>query len=168
MVLNLFSPNTSGLMVTKSELQSLLLYVKEAIDILHLASRPKLFLKIPPDLTDTEKSDIAQVVIDSKNGVDGLIISDTTISRPKTLKSENKSEIGGLSGTPLRQISTECVREMYKGHVPIIGCGGISSGADVYEKIRAGASVVQLHSAIVFHGFPIIGKFSVMYFVCDG
>ncbi|KAE9420569.1 hypothetical protein Angca_003924, partial [Angiostrongylus cantonensis] len=161
MVLNLFSPNTSGLTLTKSELQSLLLYVKEAIDVLHLASRPKLFLKISPDLTDMEKRDIAQVVIDSKHGVDGLIISDTTMSRPKTLKSENKSETGGLSGTPLRQMSTECVREMYKftsGHVPIIGCGGISSGADVYEKIRAGASVVQLHSAIVFHGFPIIGK----------
>ncbi|KAJ1348078.1 hypothetical protein KIN20_003299 [Parelaphostrongylus tenuis] len=160
-VLNLSSPNTSGLKFKKSDLQSLLLYVKEAIDILHLASRPKVFLKIPPDLTNHEKRDIAEVVTDLKHGVDGLIISNTTISRPETLKSVNKAETGELSGTPLRQISTECVREMYRftgGQVSIIGCGGISSGADVYEKIRAGASVVQLHSAIVFHGFPIIGK----------
>ena len=133
-----------------------------------------MFLKIAPDLTDQDKSDIASVVSDYKEArsilkcirkkirpilicfqcrVDGLIVSNTTISRPDSLKSKHKSEAGGLSGVPLNKMSTEVVREMFKltkGQMPIIGVGGISSGEDAYSKIRAGASLVQLYSAFVF------------------
>lgn len=128
---------------------------------MELDSRPRVLLKIAPDLTENEKKDIAQVVLDTKYGVDGLIVSNTTTSRPGSLQSDSRGEAGGLSGAPLRRISTECVRDMYRftnGRVPIVGCGGVSSGADAYEKIRAGASVVQLYSAIAFHGFPVVGK----------
>lgn len=116
MVLNLFSPHTTGFLFKKSELQSLLLYTRQAINAMHLDSPPKLFLKIPPDLTDAEKRDIAQVAMDLKYGIDGLGISNTTISRPETLKTKNKLQYGGLSGTPLRQISTGCIREMYNSY----------------------------------------------------
>ncbi|KHJ97629.1 putative dihydroorotate oxidase [Oesophagostomum dentatum] len=145
----------------KPDLIKLLKHVKTVVDSMVLESRPKVLLKIPPDLTENEKKDIAQMSMDPRHGVDALIVCDTTSSRPDTLKSENKIEGGGLSGAPIRRISTECVREMYrltKGRVPIVGCGGVFSGADAYEKIRAGASVVQLHSALVFYGFPVVGK----------
>ncbi|KIH44579.1 dihydroorotate oxidase [Ancylostoma duodenale] len=168
LVINVSSPNTPGLrsLQNKTDLENvlttmivqLLLHAKYVLDARKLESRPKVLLKISPDLTDSEKQDIAQVVNDPKFGVDALIVSNTTISRPATLANEYKNEVGGLSGAPLRQMSTECVRAMYKltkGQVPIIGCGGISSGEDAYEKIRAGASVVQLYSAIAFHGFPV-------------
>ncbi|WKX90703.1 hypothetical protein Q1695_009504 [Nippostrongylus brasiliensis] len=162
-VINVSSPNTSGLraLQKQSELKKLLAYVKQTLDVMKLDCRPKVLLKIAPDLTEREKKDIAEVTMDSKYGVDGLIVSNTTVTRPATLHNENRNEKGGLSGAPLRQLSTDCVRQMYKftqGRVPIVGSGGVFSGADAYEKIRAGASVVQLYSAIVYHGFPVVGK----------
>lgn len=163
LVLNVSSPNTPGLrsMQKKSDLEKLLAYVREALDMHKLEKRPQVFLKIAPDLIESEMKDIAQVVTNKKFGVDGIIVSNTTIARPDYLRSENKSETGGLSGAPVREISTECVRKMYKltnGQIPIIGCGGVFSGEDAYEKIRAGASLVQLYSAFVYEGFPVIGK----------
>ncbi|XGW03614.1 hypothetical protein V3C99_015081 [Haemonchus contortus] len=163
LVVNVSSPNTPGLrsLQKKADLQNLLAHVKYVLDAMKLDRRPKVLLKIAPDLAPAEKRDIAQVAMDRKYGVDALIVSNTTISRPETLKSEFKNEKGGLSGAPVRKISTDCVREMYKltdGRIPIVGCGGISSGEDAYEKIRAGATVVQLYSALAFHGFPVIGK----------
>ncbi|GMR53988.1 hypothetical protein PMAYCL1PPCAC_24183 [Pristionchus mayeri] len=162
-VINVSSPNTPGLrsMQNKKELQNLLKTVKHAVDILNVEERPALVLKIAPDLVESEMKDIAAVVLDKTYGVDGLIVSNTTVARASSLKSEHAKEGGGLSGVPLREMSTQCVREMYKltgGRVPIIGVGGISSGEDAYEKIRAGASAVQVYSALVFHGWPIIGK----------
>ena len=94
-------------------------------------------------------------------GVDGMVISNTTVSRPATLKSEFKNEKGGLSGEPLREKSTETIREMYKltqGKVPIIGVGGIASGKDAYEKIKAGASVVEVYSALVYQGIGLVPR----------
>ncbi|KAK5976274.1 Dihydroorotate dehydrogenase (quinone) mitochondrial, partial [Trichostrongylus colubriformis] len=163
LVVNVSSPNTPGLrsMQKKSDLQSLLAHVKYCLDAMKLEQPPKILLKIAPDLEPSEKRDIAQVVMDKKYGVDGLIISNTTIARPATLKSEFRTETGGLSGAPIRELSTDCIKEMYRltqGRIPIVGCGGVSSGEDAYEKIRAGASVVQLYTALAFHGFPIIGK----------
>lgn len=93
--------------------------------------------------------------------VDGMVISNTTVSRPDSLKSEFKTEKGGLSGEPLREKSTETIREMYrltKGQVPIIGVGGISSGTDAYEKIKAGASVVEVYSSLVYNGMGLVPK----------
>ncbi|KAK6054718.1 dihydroorotate oxidase [Cooperia oncophora] len=163
LVVNVSSPNTPGLrsMQKRADLQSLLAHVKYIVDANRLEKRPKVLLKIAPDLELSEKKDIAQVVLDRKYGVDGLIVSNTTISRPETLKSEFKHEAGGLSGAPIRKLSTDCIKEMYsltQGRIPIVGCGGVSSGEDAYEKIRAGASVVQLYSALAFQGFPVIGK----------
>ncbi|WKY10724.1 hypothetical protein Q1695_002801 [Nippostrongylus brasiliensis] len=163
LVINVSSPNTPGLrsMQKKAELENLLSHVKYVLDAKKLDKPPKVLLKIAPDLIEAEKVDIARVVMNPKYGVDGLIVTNTTISRPDHLKSELRSEAGGLSGAPVRQLSTDCIREMYmltQGRVPIVGCGGIASGKDAYEKIRAGASVVQLYTALVYQGFPVIGK----------
>ena len=94
-------------------------------------------------------------------GVDGLIIGNTTVARPATLKSPDRAAPGGLSGKPLLVPSNACLAAMYRftqGSIPIIGCGGIASGADAYAKIRAGASLVQLYSALVFHGPALVGQ----------
>ncbi|KAJ1374174.1 hypothetical protein KIN20_036799 [Parelaphostrongylus tenuis] len=163
LVINVSSPNTPGLrsMQKKSDLEKLLIHVKKVLHNMKLDHPPKIFLKIAPDLSQSERRDIAQVVMDTKYGVNGLIVSNTTIFRPDDLKSELKSQSGGMSGVPLRHMSTDCVRQMYKftqGQVPIVGCGGVSNGEDAYEKIKAGASVVQLYSAIAYQGFPVVGK----------
>ena len=104
-------------------------------------------------------------------GVDGMVISNTTVSRPDSLKSAAKTEKGGLSGKPLTEKSTETIREMLlrgvgvrrryrltEGKVPIIGVGGIASGEDAYEKIKAGASAVEVYSALVYHGMGLVPK----------
>ena len=95
------------------------------------------------------------------SGVDGLIVGNTTLARPATLRSADRNAPGGLSGKPLLAPSTACLAAMYRftqGRIPIIGCGGIASGADAYAKIRAGASLVQLYSALVFHGPGLVGR----------
>ncbi|CAJ0961463.1 unnamed protein product, partial [Mesorhabditis belari] len=163
LVVNVSSPNTPGLrsMQGRKQLEQLLSYVKRAVEMHKLEKPPRIFLKIAPDLVEAELKDIAKVVLDSSYGVTGLIISNTTITRPPELRSEHKNEIGGLSGAPVKALSTECIRKMYRltnGKVAIIGCGGVGSGEDAYEKIRAGASVVQLYTAMVYLGFPVIGK----------
>ena len=114
---------------------------------------PPLLAKVGPDLTDDELRDIAEAAL--ATGIDGLVVGNTTLARPPTLKSRYRDEAGGLSGRPLMAPSTECLRRLYRfaeGRLPIIGCGGVASGADAYAKIRAGASLVQLYTALVFHG----------------
>lgn len=99
---------------------------------------PPLLVKIAPDLSEEAKDDIADVVL--RSGVDGIIISNTTLARPKELKSPQRNESGGLSGAPLKQISTQLIAEMYrktKGKVVIIGVGGVENGQDAYNKIKA-------------------------------
>ncbi|VDN34814.1 unnamed protein product, partial [Cylicostephanus goldi] len=128
LVINISSPNTPGLrsMQRRADLEQLLLHTKYVLDHMKLETPPKMLLKIAPDLIDSEKKDIAKVVLNPKYGIDGLIVSNTTISRPASLVSDKRAESGGLSGAPLRQMSTECVREMYKytkGQIPIVGCG---------------------------------------------
>jgi len=89
------------------------------------------------------------------------VISNTSISRPVSLISSSKTEEGGLSGRPLRELATETIRKMYvltKGSVPIIGVGGISSGQDAYEKIRAGASLIEIYTCMVYEGPPVVAK----------
>ncbi|XP_003742907.1 dihydroorotate dehydrogenase (quinone), mitochondrial [Galendromus occidentalis] len=158
-VINISSPNTPGLraLQSKRELEQLLTKVISVRDELGL--RVPVLLKIAPDLLEQDKKDIAEVIQSRGSRVDGLIISNTTVSRPATLTSENKSETGGLSGRPLRGLSTLAISDMYiltGGRVPIIGVGGIFSGEDAYEKIKAGASMVQIYSSIVYRGPPIV------------
>uniref|UniRef100_A0A8C9EGQ7 Dihydroorotate dehydrogenase (quinone), mitochondrial n=1 Tax=Pavo cristatus TaxID=9049 RepID=A0A8C9EGQ7_PAVCR len=160
LVVNVSSPNTPGLrdLQGKAELQDLLTKVLAERDMLPCEHKPAVLVKIAPDLTEQDKQDIAGVVCEV--GVDGLIVSNTTISRPSGLQSTQRLESGGLSGKPLRELSTQTVREMYaltQGRVPIIGVGGVSSGHDALEKIRAGASLVQMYTALVYHGPPVVG-----------
>jgi dihydroorotate dehydrogenase len=120
---------------------------------------PCMLIKSAPDLTDQEKQDIAHVAMHA--GIDGMIVSNTTIARPDTLRSRHRSERGGLSGKPLFEMSTRLLADMYRlteGKVTLIGVGGIASAADAYEKIRQGASAVQLYSAMVFQGPHIVHK----------
>ncbi|XP_055951077.1 dihydroorotate dehydrogenase (quinone), mitochondrial-like [Argiope bruennichi] len=161
LTVNISSPNTPGLrsLQKRKELENLLDKVLAARDETY--KKPPVLLKIAPDLTYEEKKDIASVVLRKEKKIDGLIISNTTISRPESLKGTHKNETGGLSGKPLKQLSTEAIKDMYKltkGQIPIVGVGGVSSGEDAYEKIKAGASLVQLYTALTYEGPPVIGK----------
>lgn len=120
-----------------------------------------VLLKIAPDLTDDDVRDIVRVISKKQCRIDGLIISNTTIEREESLKSVSKSETGGLSGAPLTQRSTALIAKVYsltKGKIPIIGVGGIFSGQDAYDKITAGANIVQLYTSLIYHGPPIVEK----------
>lgn len=155
MVLNVSSPNTPGLrkLQSRDHLADLLVAVKVALSETALLQPPPLLLKIAPDLTDDDKSDIAEISL--AVGIDGLIATNTTVERPASLADPHRAEVGGLSGPPLMAPSTQVLGEMYRltnGALPIIGCGGVQSGADAYAKIRAGASLVQLYSALVYRG----------------
>ncbi|XP_038825688.1 dihydroorotate dehydrogenase (quinone), mitochondrial-like [Salvelinus namaycush] len=161
LVVNVSSPNTPGLrdLQGKGELRQLLYKVLKERDALQGGSRPPVLVKIAPDLTAQDKQDIADVV--TELGVDGLLVSNTTVSRPETLQDPQSKEGGGLSGQPIKELSTRTVREMYsltKGKVPIIGVGGVASGQDALDKICAGASLVQLYTSLTYHGPPIVIK----------
>ena len=96
-----------------------------------------------------------------ENNVDGIIVTNTTNQRPESLVSEKRVETGGLSGLPIRDLSTECIRKMYElteGNVFIIGVGGVGCGHDVYEKLKAGASVVQIYSRMVYEGPGLVSR----------
>ena len=154
---NVSSPNTPGLrgLQNKEELSQLLTTLIAARA--RSAHRP-LLLKIAPDLDAHALDDIAQVVTASR--IEGVIVSNTTIARP-ALKGRHAGESGGLSGRPLFLPSTEILRQM-RARLPkdivLIGVGGISSGRDAYEKILAGASLVQLYTALVYQGPGLVGR----------
>lgn len=157
---NISSPNTPGLraLQSKGELESLIGRVRDAIDgsAEEDGCRAPLVLKIAPDLVEEELHDIAAVC--GKQKVDAIIVSNTTISRPP-LKSKHKDETGGLSGAPLFRLSTVQLARMHAmtdGKLPLIGAGGIASAEDAWQKIRAGASLLQLYSALVYQGPQLI------------
>uniref|UniRef100_UPI003AAA9791 dihydroorotate dehydrogenase (quinone), mitochondrial isoform X2 n=1 Tax=Centroberyx gerrardi TaxID=166262 RepID=UPI003AAA9791 len=161
LVVNVSSPNTPGLrdLQGKTELRQLLHGVLKERDALQGERKPPVLVKISPDLTARDKQDIADVV--TELGVDGLMVCNTTVSRPETLQDPQSCEVGGLSGQPLKDLSTLAVRDMYsltKGKVPIVGIGGVASGQDAMDKIRAGASLVQLYTALTYQGPPIVTK----------
>lgn len=155
LVCNVSSPNTPGLrnLQGRTELAGLLKRVQDAI-----AAKPvPLVVKIAPDATDDDLDDIVAVCRELR--LDGIIVGNTTLSRPAFLQSPRRDETGGLSGAPLTALSTEVLRKTARRvekQFPLIGCGGVGSGADAYAKIRAGATLVQLYSAMVFEGPPII------------
>ena len=161
LVVNVSSPNTPGLraLQDKSELANILVKVKAALVQAGEPSRLPLLVKIAPDLNEGDLADIAEMALAGL--ADGLIVSNTTIARPMALQSRWKGEVGGLSGRPLFAPSTQVLAEVYRltrGHVPLIGVGGIASAADAYAKIRAGASLVQLYSALVYRGPELVGQ----------
>jgi dihydroorotate dehydrogenase len=156
-VANVSSPNTPGLrgLQGKDELTALLATLVEARGI---AKKP-ILLKIAPDLDDPALDDIAEAVLES--GIDGMVVTNTTIDRPATLKSRHAAESGGLSGKPLMEPSTRVLAEMRRrvgSNLVLIGVGGVASGEDAYRKIRAGASLVQLYTALVFNGGSLIPR----------
>ncbi|CAK0785851.1 hypothetical protein CVIRNUC_009063 [Coccomyxa viridis] len=164
LVINVSSPNTPGLRALqgRKELEKLVKKVKQTRDGMSwgAAGPPPLLVKVAPDITDADKSDIAAVAL--RLGIDGLVVTNTTILRPPAVaKLPNGDEIGGLSGPPLFEMSTEVLRDMYRltrGKLPIIGVGGVSSGADVYAKIRAGASLVELYTALAYQGPAVLRR----------
>jgi dihydroorotate dehydrogenase len=111
-----------------------------------------VFLKVAPDLGEGEPDQIVRVAI--QHGIDGIIVSNTTVSRP-SLKSRHGDEQGGLSGAPLRGLALKALRDFRSasgGQIPLIGVGGISNADEAWERIRAGANLVQLYTAMVYEG----------------
>ncbi|KAJ3060533.1 Dihydroorotate dehydrogenase (quinone), mitochondrial, partial [Quaeritorhiza haematococci] len=161
-VVNISSPNTPGLrsLQRREPMEKLMAEVKQARDK-HLTHKPPLLVKIAPDVSDEELEDIAAVV--KSVGVDGVIISNTTISRPVELKSDRRlqREAGGLSGPPLLSLSLATLRKFYaltQGTIPLIGCGGIASGEDAIRFAKAGASLVQFYTGMAYEGPTIVTR----------
>ena len=150
LAVNVSSPNTPGLRALQDEgaLSALLDAVLESRG----AGGPPVFLKVAPDLDPADIDAIARIALEKKLGA--LIVSNTTISRPP-LASRYKDEAGGLSGAPLRELAQQRLRDFRTatgGAIPLVGVGGIASAADAWARIRAGASLVQLYSAMVYEG----------------
>jgi len=159
---NISSPNTPGLRALQTraaldELLGRLAEVRAGLTASH-GARP-LFLKVAPDLEEAEVGEIAEAC--AANGVDAIIVSNTTIARPGSLRSAGRGEGGGLSGQPLFEPSTRVLAQFHAavaGRVALIGAGGVGSGAQAYAKIRAGASAVQLYSAMVYEGPGLVRR----------
>ena len=150
LTINISSPNTPGLRQLQDEgaLRSLL----SAIDEARGAGGPPVFLKVAPDLGEGEPDQIMRVAMQHR--IDAIIVANTTISRPP-LKSRHREEQGGLSGAPLKPLALKALRDFRSasgGAMPLIGVGGIATADDAWERIRAGASLVQLYSAMVYEG----------------
>ena len=150
LTINISSPNTPGLRQLQDEgaLRALLSAVEEARD----PKGPPIFLKVAPDLGAGEPDQIVRIAIQHK--MDAIIVANTTVSRP-LLKSRFRKEAGGLSGEPLKPLALRALREFRAasgGEIPLIGVGGIANVDDAWERIRAGASLVQLYSAMVYQG----------------
>jgi dihydroorotate dehydrogenase len=157
---NVSSPNTPGLRDLQGEQQlSEILAALAATRAAQTGARPPIVVKIAPDLAPGAIEPIVEAAV--THGMDGLIVSNTTISRPG-LRSAHRAQAGGLSGPPLRAPSTELLRRvarLARGRgLALIGCGGVGSGADAYEKLRAGADLVQLYAAFAYEGPALIPR----------
>ena len=167
--INISSPNTPGLrdLQDKDALQELL---ERCGDTNQRAGGDKpVFLKVAPDLDDKAIAEIIETVRGPGHWLSGLIISNTTLARPDSLQSPNKIQSGGLSGAPLMAPSTQVLKAFASeliGEFDLIGCGGISSGADAYAKIRAGAHAVQFYSALVYHGPGLVAQINADLAAC--
>ena len=159
LVVNVSSPNTPGLRALQgrdalSALLSAVLSVRS-----ETGSATPVLVKIAPDLDQRDLQDISAVAVEA--GVDGLIATNSTVQRPESLVDRQMHENGGLSGRPLLEPSTALLAELYKltsGRLPLIGVGGVANGRDAYAKIRAGASLVQLYTALVYHGLGLVNR----------
>ncbi len=157
--LNVSSPNTKNLRdLQRTEDLSILTYeinsLRESKEI-----RKKIVLKIDPDSTEKDYSKIINIV--QKNKIDGLIVTNTSISRPEFLKSYHRNQSGGLSGAPIKEQSNKVLKFISKetqGELMLIGVGGIERAQDVYEKIKIGASLVQIYSALTYNNLRFINE----------
>ncbi len=160
-VINISSPNTEGLrdLQQRDNIEKLIKDINKKKSQIENINKKPILIKISPDLNDDQLRDIA--LISLANNVDGLILTNTTISRPVNLNTYYKNLKGGLSGPPLYSLSNLVIKKMYNltnGQIPIIGVGGISNGSDCYEKIKAGASLVQIYTALIYSGPSIVSK----------
>lgn len=154
---NVSSPNTPGLRDLQGEER--LAAILDAIAALPVPRRPPILVKIAPDLAEEALGAIVETCV--ARGVAGLIVSNTTIARPDTLRSRHRAEAGGLSGAPLFARSTEVLRSVHRlarGRLTLIGVGGVASGEDALTKIKAGASLVQLYTAFAYEGPALIRR----------
>jgi dihydroorotate dehydrogenase len=154
LTINISSPNTPGLRQLQDEgaLHALLSAIQDARD----AKGPPIFLKVAPDLGEGEPEQIVRAALQHR--IDAIIVANTTVSRPP-LRSKYRNEAGGLSGAPLKPLAMKALRDFRSasgGEMPLIGVGGIATAEDAWERIRAGASLVQLYTAMVYGG-PGIG-----------
>ncbi len=156
LAVNISSPNTPGLRALQDE--GALTELLDAVFEARGPAGPPVFLKVAPDLEPTDIDAISRIAIDM--GLGALIVSNTTITRPP-LRSRHAGEAGGLSGEPLREIALQRLRDFRTatgGQVPLVGVGGIASAEHAWQRIRAGASLVQLYSAMVYEGPGLIGR----------
>lgn len=162
LTVNVSSPNTPGLrdLQAESALDDLIARTLAARDEAAAGGKPTpVLIKIAPDLSMPELD--GMVAVARRRKVDGMIVSNTTIARPESLRSSNKAETGGLSGKPLFATSTRILAETFlrvERQFPLIGVGGIHSAETAFAKIRAGASLVQFYSAMVFKGPGLVGE----------
>jgi dihydroorotate dehydrogenase len=150
LTINISSPNTPGLRQLQDEgaLRALLSAIEEVGE----RSGPPIFLKVAPDLGEGEPDQIVRIAMQHR--IDAIIVANTTVSRPP-LKSREADEAGGLSGAPLKPLALKALRDFRAasgGEMPLIGVGGIATADDAWERVRAGASLVQLYTAMVYEG----------------
>ena len=159
--INISSPNTKGLrdLQLRGNVEKLIKKIVRKREEIESINKKPILIKISPDLNEDQLRDIA--LISLANNIDGLILTNSTTNRPDYLQSENKENFGGLSGKPLFKTSNNILKKMYNltnGQICLIGVGGISSGSDCYEKIKSGASLTQLYTALVYSGPYLISK----------
>ncbi|MGB0575000.1 MAG: quinone-dependent dihydroorotate dehydrogenase [Alphaproteobacteria bacterium] len=159
--INVSCPNTPGLCAWQAgdKLAEMVDRAKVKLAGVSGDRTPPLLVKIGPELDEDGLAAVADVALTI--GIDGLIACNTTSQRPATLRNANAQEIGGLSGPPIRQQATKVLSNLFEmtgGKVPLVGCGGISTAADAYERIRAGASLLQLYTALIYGGPRLVSE----------
>ena len=157
--INISSPNTPNLrdLHEKSKIEELLIAIK--LKQKQLNNKTKILLKISPDITSKNIAELSTIVLDQK--IDGVVLTNTTISRDQNLQNINQAELGGLSGKPLQQSSNLIIQEFYKSlgtKIPIIGAGGVFDGKSAFDKIKSGASLIQLYTSMVYQGPYVVNK----------
>lgn len=169
LIINISSPNTPGLRNIEKQkdiLLNFLMELKKNRDFIiqndNVNNFPPILLKISPDLSYSEKEIIAKLILET-NIIEGIIISNTTITRPNTLQSSKDliNEEGGLSGLPIFELSTNTLKDMYiltEGKIPLIGVGGIFNAKDAYEKIKSGASLIEIYTGLIYKGPSLISE----------
>jgi len=160
-VINISSPNTPNLrdLQEVESLKQLIASIqRKKIELEEKGAMPKpILLKVAPDMTDEQMRDVVHTAVDE--GLAGIIATNTTLSREGLSSNKHMEEAGGLSGAPLKERSTVWIKEIYEevgNRVPIIGAGGIFTGDDAYEKIRAGASLIQVYTGMIYQGPGIV------------
>jgi len=150
LTINISSPNTPGLRALQDK--SALIDLLDAVSAVRKPASPPIFLKVAPDLEAAEVEAISTTAIEKR--IDALIVANTTVSRP-SLRSRHAGEAGGLSGAPLRMLARQRLRDFRTatgGQIPLISVGGIDSAEEAYARVKAGASLIQIYSALVYHG----------------